>query len=394
VTPFIADWLNLLLRWAHLIAGISWIGTSFYFVALDFSLRRRENMPPGVLGTAWEVHGGGFYHVEKYVLAPSALPQDLIWFKWEAYLTWLTGFLLLIVQFYWRADIFLIDPAIMPLQWYDAIAISLGGLALGWIVYDGLCRSSLARHPLGLALGVFILIVAAAYGFTHVFSGRGALIHVGSFIGTIMAANVFAVIIPNQRKITAALLAGRTPDPALGAIGKQRSLHNTYLTLPVLLLMISNHYPFLTHHPHAWTLVAFILLGGALLRHFLVRQEVGDPLSRLAWTLPIIALSLIALLVLTLPRSENVASLPKVSDDTVIAITQKHCTMCHAAKPTHEAFAAPPKGMTLESTDDLRRYADLVHRQTVATRTMPIGNETGMTDEERRILGVWLGQNR
>ena len=394
MTPFIADWLNLLLRWAHLIAGISWIGTSFYFVALDFSLRNRENMPPGVLGTAWEVHGGGFYHVEKYVSAPSELPQDLIWFKWEAYLTWLTGFLLLIVQFYWRADTFLIDPAIMPLQWYDAVAISLGGLALGWIVYDGLCRSPLARHPLSLALGVFLLIVAAAYGFTHVFSGRGALIHIGSFIGTIMAANVFAVIVPNQRKITEALLAGRTPDPVLGAIGKQRSLHNTYLTLPVLLLMISNHYPFLTHHPHAWILVAFILLGGAALRHFLVRHEVGDPLSRIAWTLPIIALSLIAALVLTLPRPENVASLPKVSDDTVIAITQKHCTMCHAAKPTHEAFAAPPKGMKLETADDLRRYADLVHRQTVATRTMPIGNETGMTDEERRILGVWLGQNR
>ena len=394
MTPFIADWLNLLLRWAHLIAGISWIGTSFYFVALDFSLRKRENMPPGVLGTAWEVHGGGFYHVQKYVTAPSELPQDLIWFKWEAYLTWLTGFLLLIVQFYWRADTFLIDPAVMPLAWYDAIAISLGGLALGWIVYDGLCRSPLAHHPLGLALGVFLLIVAAAFGFTHVFSGRGALIHIGSFIGTIMAANVLAVIIPNQRRITEALLAGRAPDPALGAVGKQRSLHNTYLTLPVLLLMISNHYPFLTHHPHAWILVAFILVGGAALRHFLVRHEVGDPLSRIAWTLPIIALSLFAAVVLTLPRTENVASLPKVSDDTVLAITKKHCTNCHAAHPTHEAFVAPPKGMKLETTDDLRRYADLIHRQAVATKTMPIANETGMSDEERRILGVWLGQNR
>jgi uncharacterized membrane protein len=394
VTPFIADWLNLLLRWAHLVAGISWIGTSFYFVALDFSLRKRESMRPGVLGTAWEVHGGGFYHVEKYVMAPSELPEDLIWFKWEAYLTWLTGFLLLIVQFYWHADTFLIDPEVMSLEWYDAIAISLGGLALGWILYDGLCRSSLALHPAGLITGVFIMIVAASWGFTHVFSGRGALIHIGSLIGTIMAANVFAVIIPNQRKITEALLAGRPPDPALAAIGKQRSLHNTYLTLPVLLLMISNHYPCLTTHPQAWILVAFILVGGAALRHFLVRHEVGDPLSRIAWTLPIIALSLFAAVVLTLPKSENVSSLPKVSDDTVLAITEKHCVMCHAARPTHQAFAAPPKGMRLETTADLRRYADLVHRQAVATKTMPLGNETRMTDEERRTLGVWLAQNR
>jgi uncharacterized membrane protein len=394
VTPFIVDWLNLLLRWAHLIAGISWIGTSFYFVALDFSLRRRNDMRPGVLGTAWEVHGGGFYHVEKYVTAPSDLPEDLIWFKWEAYLTWLTGFLLLIVQFYWRADIFLIDPAVMMLEWYDAIAISLGSLAMGWILYDALCRSPLARHPSGLAAGVFLLLVAASWGFTQVFSGRGALIHIGALIGTIMAANVFAVIIPNQRKITEALLAGRKPDDSLGATGKQRSLHNTYLTLPVLLLMISNHYPFLTHHPHAWALVAFILVGGAALRHFLVRHEVGDALSRIAWTLPIIALSLLAAVVMTMPRTEDVSALPKIADDTVLAITRKHCLACHAAKPTHQAFTAAPKAVRLETTDDLRRYADLVHRQAVATRTMPIGNETGMTEEERRILGVWLGQNR
>ncbi|HEY7764162.1 MAG TPA: urate hydroxylase PuuD, partial [Aestuariivirgaceae bacterium] len=241
MTSFLADWLNLLLRWAHLIAGISWIGTSFYFVALDFSLRKRDRMNMGVLGTAWEVHGGGFYHVEKYEVAPSELPADLIWFKWEAYLTWITGFLLLIVQFYWHADTFLIDPSIMPLEWYDAIAISLGGLLLGWLIYDALCRSALALNPAGLAAAVFFLIVAASWGFTHVFSGRGALIHIGALIGTIMAVNVFAVIIPNQRKITAALIARLEPDPALGAIGKQRSLHNTYLTLPVLVLMVSNH---------------------------------------------------------------------------------------------------------------------------------------------------------
>lgn len=391
---FIADWLNLLLRWAHLIAGISWIGTSFYFVALDYSLRKRENMKPGVLGTAWEVHGGGFYHVEKYLTAPRELPEGLIWFRWEAYLTWVTGFLLLIVQFYWNADTYLIDPAVRPLEWYDAVAISVAGLIAGWVVYDGLCRSPLARNPAALAAGIFLLLLAASWAFTHAFSGRGALIHIGSLIGTIMAANVFAVIIPSQRKIAAALIAGREPDPALGAIGKQRSLHNTYLTLPVLLLMISNHYPMLTNHPHAWILVALIVVGGAALRHFLVRHEVGDPLGRIAWTLPVIFGTLLIAAVMTAPRFEDVSALPRVSSDAVLAITRKHCTICHSQTPTHAAFIEPPKGTRIETVQDLLRYADLIYKQAVQTNTMPIGNETGMTDEERRTLGLWLRQNR
>ena len=277
MSAFLADWLNLLLRWAHLIAGISWIGTSFYFVALDFSLRKRAGMNPGVAGTAWEVHGGGFYHVEKYLVAPKALPDDLIWFKWEAYLTWVTGFLLLVVQYYWNAGTYLIDPSVLPIAWYDAVAISLGSLIGGWLVYDALCRSALIDKPVLLAAAVFVLIVAAAWGFAHVFSGRGAIIHIGAFIGTIMAANVFAVIIPNQRRITEALMKGQDPDPALGITGKQRSLHNTYLTLPVLLLMIGNHYPMLANHPHSWLLVALILVGG---------RACATSLSATKWAIP------------------------------------------------------------------------------------------------------------
>ncbi|HYN00656.1 MAG TPA: urate hydroxylase PuuD [Aestuariivirgaceae bacterium] len=394
MSSFIADWLNLLFRWAHLIAGISWIGTSFYFVALDFSLRKREAMNPGVLGTAWEVHGGGFYHVEKYLTAPHEPPEDLIWFRWEAYLTWITGFLLLIVQFYWNAGTYLIDPSVMPMQWYDAIAISVGGLIAGWVIYDGMCRSPLARHPAALAASIFLLIIVLSWGFTHVFSGRGALIHIGSVIGTIMAANVFAIIIPNQRKITEALIAGREPDPAYGAIGKQRSLHNTYLTLPVLLLMISNHYPMLTNHPHSWVLVALIVVGGAALRHFLVRHEVGDPLSSIAWTLPIILGTLLIAAVMTAPKTEDVSALPRIGNDAVLAITKKHCAICHSQTPTHEAFTEAPKGTKLETIEDLQRYADLIGKQAVHTNTMPLGNETGMTDEERRTLGIWLKQNR
>jgi uncharacterized membrane protein len=389
--PFIADWLNLLLRWAHMIAGIAWIGTSFYFVALDFSLKQRPGLPAGVAGEAWEVHGGGFYHVQKYLSAPEKLPSDLIWFKWEAYLTWGTGFLLLVVQYYLNASAYLIDPGVMALTPWQAIGISIGSLVAGWIAYDLLCRSPLGRNTGLLATAVFILILAAAYGFTHVFSGRGALIHVGTIVGTMMAANVFMVIIPNQRKITEALLRGETPDPRLGAIGKQRSLHNTYLTLPVLLMMISNHYPMITNHPQSWLLVGLIVVGGAALRHFLVRHEVGDPIAEIAWTLPLIGAALAAALWLTQPAQRS-ASAAAVSDAEVLTITHTHCVMCHAAKPTKEGFAEAPKGVVLETADELRRYAIQIRAQAVATDAMPLGNETGMTEDERAKLGAWLAQ--
>ena len=390
---FTADWLNLLLRWAHLIAGIAWIGTSFYFVALDFSLKRRDGLPAGVAGEAWEVHGGGFYHVQKYLLAPSQLPDDLIWFKWEAYLTWVTGFLLLIVQYYAQASSFLIDPAVLPLAPWQAIAISLASLALGWYAYDALCRSPVGDNPPLLAACVFALILAAAYGYAQVYSGRGALIHVGAFVGTMMAANVFAVIIPNQGRITAALLQGEAPDPRLGAIGKQRSLHNTYLTLPVLLLMISNHYPMLTGHPQAWLVVGLIVVGGAALRHFLVRHEVGDPIENIAWTLPLIIVALAAAVWMTEPARRALPSVA-VSDAAALAISVKHCTACHAPRPTKDGFSEPPKGMSLDTVDELRRHAALIDRQAVKSTAMPLGNETGMTDAERSLLGAWIAAQK
>jgi uncharacterized membrane protein len=387
---YAADWLNLLLRWAHLVAGISWIGTSFYFMALDASLQKREKMNPGVFGTAWEVHGGGFYHVEKYTTAPADLPPGLIWFKWEAYLTWMTGFALLVVQYYVGAGIYLIDPSVMALSSFDAIAISLASLFAGWVIYDLLCKSPLGNRPAYMGLAVLALVTAAAWGFTHVFSGRGALIHVGAFIGTIMAANVFAVIIPNQRKITASLMKGEAPDPALGKIGKLRSTHNSYLTLPVLILMVSNHYPMLTNHPQAWILISLIVVGGAAARHFLLRIEVGDEFRKIAWTLPIIAATLITALILTVPKQADTTTGPQVSDAEALAITNKHCTMCHAKKPTHEGFAEAPKGVWLETPEELRRYASLIKQQAVDSNVMPIGNETGMTDDERAILGRWI----
>ena len=389
MSAFIADWLNLLLRWGHMIAGIAWIGTSFYFVALDLSLRKRNRMRDGVLGTAWEVHGGGFYHVEKFTVAPKDLPADLIWFKWEAYLTWITGFLLLSVQYYWNAKAWLIDPNVMVLEPWQAIGISIASLAGGWLIYDGLCRSPLGKNLGLLAILVFILILAASYLFTHVFSGRGALIHVGVFIGTLMAFNVFAIIIPNQRKITAALFAGEEPDPKYGVIGKQRSMHNTYLTLPVLLMMVSGHYPMLTGHSQAWLLVGLIVIGGASLRHFLVRHEVGDPLDGYSWTLPVIAVALILAIWMTAPTPRQTSAI-NISDQQVMAISQKHCVSCHAAKPANEAFEAPPKDIVLETVADMRRFAPLVDKFSVQTDAMPLGNETEMTDDERDQLGAWI----
>ncbi len=390
MTAFLAEWLNLLFRWAHLVVGIGWIGTSFYFIALDLGLRKREQMPEGVYGTAWEVHGGGFYHVEKYLVAPKTLPPDLIWFKWEAYLTWVTGFALLIVQYYWNADAFLIDRSVLVLQPAQAIVISILSLVGGWFIYDHLCKSPLGRNELLLAIAVFLLVVLAAAFFSHVFSGRGALIHVGAFIGTIMAVNVFGIIIPNQRKITASLLAGEAPDPALGAIGKQRSVHNNYLTLPVLVMMVSNHYPMLTGHPQEWLIVALILVIGGSVRHFLNRHDAGDPFRKIAWTLPIAAAGLAVAIFLTAPVSVPLPAGMVVSDGEVITIVGKHCVMCHAQKPSHEGFAEAPKGVVLTSLDDLRRHKAQIIAQAVNSTTMPLGNETGMTPAERVELGAWL----
>jgi uncharacterized membrane protein len=390
-SPLSEDWLNFLIRWGHMIAGIAWIGTSFYFVALDFSLKTRDGLPAGVAGEAWEVHGGGFYNVRKYLAAPSKLPEDLIWFKWEAYATWATGFLLLIVLYYINASTYLIDPGVMDLAPWQAIGISLGSLAGGWIVYDLMCRSALVQRPALLALCVFALILIAAHGYTQVFSGRGALIHVGAFVGTIMAANVFAVIIPNQRKSAAALLRGEAPDPRFGATGKQRSLHNTYLTLPVLLMMISNHYPMITDHPRAWILVGFIVLGGVALRHLLVRHEVGDPIGRIAWTLPVIMAALAGALWLTEPEPAP-AFAGTVTDDEAVAIVKARCASCHAAAPTDATTKKAPKGIALENLEALKRFARQIEVHAVKSKAMPLGNKTGMVAGERAKLGAWIAK--
>ena len=393
MTAFVADWINLLLRWSHMVAGIAWIGTSFYFIALDLSLRRSSGQSDGITGTAWEVHGGGFYRVEKYAVAPPTMPEHLTWFRWEAYFTWVTGFALLVVQFYLDASTWLIDPAVMPMGALQAVAISVGSLVAGWVVYGVLCRSKVCANDAVLAVAIFVLLVAATWGYTQVFSARAALIHTGSLVGTIMAFNVFMVIIPSQKKVVAALLAGEAPDPSLGEVARQRSVHNTYLTLPVLLLMVSGHYPMLAGHPQAWLLVALILVGGGCARHFLVHVEVGKPFASAAWALPVIAVVLGIAVSMTVPASRDSNAGPVVPDVDVLRITDAHCVSCHARAPTHPAFGTAPKNIVLETTDDLRRHAELVDLHTVRTRAMPLGNLTGMTDDERARLGAWLDAN-
>ncbi len=389
---FLGEWLNLLLRWAHMVVGIGWIGTSFYFIALDLSLSRSRD--PGVYGTAWQVHGGGFYHVTKFTVAPPSLPEHLHWFKWEAYLTWATGFGLLVVQYYLHAEAYLIDPAVMPLTQLQAIGISIASLAAGWLIYDALCRSPIGQRTVLLSALTFLLILAAAVLFTKVFSGRGAFIHVGALVGTIMAVNVFGVIIPAQKKLIAQMIAGEEPDPRYGAVGKQRSVHNNYLTLPVLLMMVSQHYPFLFSHPQSWLVVALILLTGGLTRHLLNRADAGDEWDNYGWALPVAAMALISVIYVTAPARQEIAAGPPVSETEALAISARHCVQCHAKKPSNPAFTDPPKNVTLETVAELRRYGRQVVQQTVQNRAMPLGNQTGMTDAERMALGRFLSGGR
>jgi uncharacterized membrane protein len=386
------DWVNLLLRWGHVMLGIAWIGTSFHFIWLDASLRREEGQPEGVAGGSWMVHGGGFYHARKYLVAPAALPKELHWFRYEAYFTWVSGFLLLAVVYYLGAAEFLIDPAVMALSPAIAIAVSLGGLAAGWICYDALCRSPIGGRTGPLALGVFLLAVGAAYGFAQVFSGRAAFLHVGAVLGTIMAANVFFIIIPNQKKVVADLLAGRKPDPALGLQAKQRSLHNNYLTLPVVLMMLSNHYPLLYARADSWVYVAGVLVLGGLVRHYFNAKDGGLAGWWLDWLLPAAALLAAAMIASTFDfsRASATADAGPATMAEVQPIFQQRCQACHSAHPSDPGYRAPPKGIAFDTAAEIERYIPQINRMAVLSRAMPLGNKTGMTDDERRLIGRWI----
>jgi uncharacterized membrane protein len=391
--PIVADWVSLIVRWIHLITGIAWIGASFYFIHLDASLRRSGSLPAGVGGEAWQVHGGGFYRMQKYLVAPAELPAHLTWFKYEAYSTWLSGFVLLGLIYYMSADLYLIDPAVMDLPVWGAILISVASLALGWVIYDRLCRSALgANTALLCALG-FAFLVAATWGYTRVFSGRGAYIHAGALIGTIMVANVFFVIIPNQKIVIADLIAGRKPDPALGVQAGQRSLHNNYLTLPALFLMISNHSPLSFATRWNWLIVALVIIVGAVIRHFYNLRHAGRPSPWWTWGVAAAGMALVVWLSAALPGGEEraaAAAPAPVAFAEVENIVLSRCSMCHAAEPVWEGIVAPPKGVRLDTPEMIRRHASEIQRQATLTHAMPPGNITEISPEERKILAAWV----
>ncbi|MEL7028336.1 MAG: urate hydroxylase PuuD [Pseudomonadota bacterium] len=391
----IVAWLNLAFRWLHLVAGIAWIGSSFYFIWLDNNLRPPADGKKGVGGELWAVHGGGFYHKQKYLVAPDDLPADLHWFKWEAYFTWISGFLLLCVMYYYGAEIYLIDSAKADFSPVQAIGLGLAFLVGGWLVYDGLCKSPIGANTSAFALIWFLALTASAYLLSEVFSDRGAFIHVGAMIGTVMAANVFMIIIPNQRKTVAAMTAGEAPDPALGKQAKQRSLHNNYMTLPVLFIMISNHYPMVFGHHLNWLLLAGLGIVGWMLRHFFNLRHVGKTRYELVgWS----AAGFVAIMfIAALERPIEDAPVAAIPEDRftpafveVRAIVDKHCVNCHAARPEHELFDSPPAGVILSHPQQIRRYASQIYAQSVASDIMPMGNETGMTAAERAALGAWI----
>lgn len=388
-----ADWLNLVFRWLHLITGIAWIGSSFYFIFLDLSLRKRRKLPDGVYGEAWNVHGGGFYLMQKYTVAPEEMPEELHWFKWEAYFTFLSGFALMSVIYYWGADSFLIDKEIADISQFEGIALSIGFLVGGWIFYDSLCRiPALANRPILLSVAVFFLILGAAYATTNVFSGRAAFVHVGAIVGTIMVANVFFIIIPNQKVVVADLIAGRVPDPKLGAEGKTRSTHNNYLTLPVLLMMVSTHFPMIFAHEQSWLVVGLILIIGGIIRDYFNRMNAGQSGRILQWQWPAATVFMFGLIgFISLQPASSVdadAEVPGASD--VVAIAQTRCATCHALKPTDSDFDKAPGGVRLETVEDLRKFNAKILKQAVLTRAMPLANRTKMTRQERDMLGLWI----
>jgi uncharacterized membrane protein len=386
-------WLSLIIRWAHIIAGIGWIGASFYFMQLDFRLRHRAGLPEGVKGENWSVHGGGFYHDQKYMVAPAEMPKDLHWFQWESYMTWLTGFALLAVTYYWQADIYLIDRSVMELSQMGAVGLSIASLIASWLVYDALCKSPLKDNQLAMFAVLFVLIVGAAWGLSNVFSGRAAFLHVGAMIGTIMSANVFFVIIPNQKIVVADLKQGRVPNPEFGKIAKLRSTHNNYLTLPVLFLMISNHYPMTYGHGSNWMIVALLLPIGGIIRHWFNTHDQGGHGKALAWQWPTAAaLMLIMILFASWTPSPNTPHVQTaiIGSAEVHQIVQQRCASCHSANPTDEVFTDAPNDVRFDTLEEIRRMSDGIKLRAITQSNMPPGNLTEMTDAERAALGAWI----
>jgi len=384
----VVEWFNLVVRWTHVVFGIAWIGASFYFVFLENSLNRKHGLRDEIAGNLWAVHGGGFYYVEKYKVAPSEIPKDLHWFKYEAYFTWLSGFTLLIIVYYLDAKVYLIDPSVLDITPGTGIAIGIGTLLFGWLVYDSLCKSPLSKRPLLFGVILLFFISGVAYFLSHVFSSRAAYIHVGAMIGTLMVGNVFRVIIPSQKAMVNAAKEGRLVDPTLGKKALLRSLHNNYFTLPVIFIMISNHFPSTYGNTFNWLVLIGLSLTSVLVKHYLNLKEKGE---KAVWILPIAIIGMIALAIVTAPKTKSVCkdSAPATFTE-VNAIIIKRCTQCHSSNPTDDVLKTAPNGIMFDDPKNIVKYSERILQRAVITKTMPQGNKTHITQEERDVIQCWI----
>ena len=384
------EWLNLAIRWVHVIVGIAWIGASFYFVWLENNLDRQVKNEE-LAGELWAIHGGGIYHLQKYKLAPKTMPKHLHWFKWEAYSSWISGVLLLSVVYYLNAATYLILPG-SPVSPAAGVAIGLGSLLVGWYVYDLLCKSPLRHHPLLLGVALMLFLVAISWGFSQFMTGRAAYLHVGAVIGTMMVGNVFFIIMPAQRNLVGAIEAGTTPDPALPKNGLLRSRHNNYLTLPVIFIMVSGHFPSTYGHEWNWLILLGLSLVSVAVRHYFNTRHNGQ---QFVWALPAAVLALLVMAYVTVPHvpstsTESATGEIPVSADQAYAIVATHCASCHSATPSHAGFSTAPGGLMFDTIEEVKREKDRIYLQSVASHIMPLGNSTGMTQEERNLLGRWI----
>ena len=393
------EWLSFAVRWTHVITAVAWIGSSFYFIALDLGLRKTPSLPPLAHGEEWQVHGGGFYHIQKYLVAPDFLPEHLTWFKWEAYSTWLSGFMLLVVVYYFGADLFLIDRHVLDVPNWAAILISLASIGLGWVLYDTLCKSPIGKSTTGLMLVLFGILVAMAYAYTRLFTGRAAMLHMGAFTATIMAANVALIIIPNQKIVVADLKAGKVPDAKYGKIAKQRSLHNNYLTLPVIFFMLSSHYPLAFATPWNWLIASLIFLEGVLIRHFFNTKHARKGKPYWTWALVVIIFLAIAWLSSSPKLPTGAESKPSPQAELLMKsphfsaasqVVQTRCSMCHTAEPVWEGVSEAPKNVILDNDIAVANHAEQIALEAGYSHAMPPGNVTDMTDEERALLVAWF----
>ena len=383
------EWLNIVIRLMHITFGIAWIGASFYFVFLENALNRTEDVRDELAGNLWAVHGGGFYYLEKYKVAPKTIPKHLHWFKYEAYFTWLSGFCLLFVVYYFNASAFLIDKNILDITATQGILIGVSSFVVAWIIYDKMCKSSLIKNQLAFALVGFAFLILFAWFYCHVFSARAAYIHFGAMIGGIMVANVFFVIIPGQKEMVRCAKLGIPLDPSLGKKALARSLHNNYFTLPVLFVMVSNHFPSTFGYEYPWVILAIISLGAAGVKHYLNLKEQQN-LN--VWILPFSVVILLAACFISAPSTNPYECKKEVSIVEVQAIIQKRCVQCHSSNPTDDVYTTAPNGVKYDTPQDIYTKRDLIMQRVVITKTMPQNNKTNITEEERNTIRCWIEQ--